>query len=321
MRKFYSVLLIAAAAPALTLAASNSLLNLLMPDAKVIAGVEVRQAKGSPFGAYVLTHMQPSDKGYLDFVAQTGFDPTRDVDQILMAANGAQTGPMHWLVVAHGRFNGPKAESAAAANGGVVTPYHGIGIITQKVADDATFTGTAVAIFDSTTAAMGDLENVKAAIDRGKSATAAAPALAAKIAQVKGSNDFWFTTLVPLSEFAGAMPNSGVSSAMRGNVVTAIQQASGGLKFGSTVQLFAEALTRSEKDAQALVDVVKFLASMIQTNRDSDTTAAQVSTLLDNLKTSTNGSIMTMNLAIPESTLENMLSASRQSRRPRPQQN
>ncbi|HLJ50050.1 MAG TPA: hypothetical protein VKU01_28745 [Bryobacteraceae bacterium] len=321
MRKFCSVLLMVAAAPAVTLAASNSLLNLLMPDAKVIAGVEVRQAKGSPFGTYVLSHMQPSDKAYTDFVTQTGFDPTRDVDQILMAANGAQTGPMHWLVVARGRFNGSKAENAAAANGGVVTAYQGVGIITQKVDDDATFTGTAVAILDSNTAAMGDLANVKAAIDRAKSASAAAPALAAKIAQVRGSNDFWFTTLVPLSEFAGAMPNSGVSSAMRGNVVTAIQQASGGLKFGSTVQLFAEALTRSEKDAQALVDVVKFLASMIQTNRDKDTTSAQVSTLLDNLKTNTNGSTMTMNLAIPESTLENMLTASHQPRRAKQQQN
>jgi len=93
-----------------------------------------------------------------------------------------------------------------------------------------------------------------------------------------------------------------------------VQQASGGIKFGQTVQLSAEAITRSPKDASALVDVVKFVAGLIQTNRQGDKTAAQVSTLLDGLQTSAQGNTMTMTLAIPEATLEQMLSMMRQDR-------
>jgi hypothetical protein len=110
------------------------------------------------------------------------------------------------------------------------------------------------------------------------------------------------------------MPDPNLSSAMKGNLLGAVQQASGGIKFGQTVQLSAEAITRSPKDASALVDVVKFVAGLIQTNRQGDKTAAQVSTLLDGLQTSAQGNTMTMTLAIPEATLEQMLSMMRQDR-------
>jgi flagellar motor switch protein FliM len=57
--------------------------------------------------------------------------------------------------------------------------------------------------------------------------------------------------------------------------------------------------------------VVKFVAGLIQTNRQSDKTAAQVSTLLDGLQTTAQGNTMTMNLAIPEATLEQMINMMR----------
>ena len=46
-----------------------------MPDAKVVAGLQVDQAKVSPFGQYVLSHMQPDDPRFQKFVSDTGFDP------------------------------------------------------------------------------------------------------------------------------------------------------------------------------------------------------------------------------------------------------
>ena len=44
-------------------------------------------------------------------------------------------------------------------------------------------------------------------------------------------------TLVPLSDFAGAMPDPNLSGAMKGNLLAAINQASGGIRFGDTVTI------------------------------------------------------------------------------------
>ena len=68
-------------------AVDPGLLRLVMPDAKVIAGLQVRETKNSVFGQYVLSHMQIEDAGFKKFIAQTGFDPRRDVTEILMASN------------------------------------------------------------------------------------------------------------------------------------------------------------------------------------------------------------------------------------------
>lgn len=308
MRKLFLTLFSAALLQAAALAADAGLLSLVMPDAKVIAGAQVDQAKTSPFGVYVLTHFQPDDKGFEKFITDTGFDPRRDVSEIVMASNGARNESSHWLVAAKGIFNPAKIEAVAQLNGGTITHYQGIDIITgtsDKGAKHAS--NTSIAFLDPVTAVMGDIAVVQAAIDRRKSNATIGTNLAGKVRQVSASNDFWFTTLVPLSEFATALPDPNMQGAMKGNLITAIQQASGGVKFGNTVQVYAEAVTRSEKDANALVDVVKFIAGLIQLNRDKDTTAAQVSTLLDNLQTSTNGNIMTMTLGIPEATLEQMI--------------
>ena len=60
-------------------AADPTLLNLVDPGAKVLAGVNVQQAKGTLFGQYVLNQIQSSNTEMQQLIALTGFDPTRDV--------------------------------------------------------------------------------------------------------------------------------------------------------------------------------------------------------------------------------------------------
>jgi hypothetical protein len=81
------------------------------------------------------------------------------------------------------------------------------------------------------------------------------------------------------------------------------------------VTISGEAVTRSDKDAQALVDVFRFLAGLIQLNSQDNKVAGQVSTLLDNMDLKTSGSVMTMSLAIPEQQLEQLLNMMQQERR------
>lgn len=297
-------------------ATDPNLLRLVMPDAKVVAGLQVTQTKNSAFGQFVLSHMQVEDDAFKKFMAQTGFDPRRDLSEIVMASNWEQATPQsRWLVVARGNFNRSAITTAALANGGATTSFQGVEILTYAPPVPQE-NQNGIAFFDASNAVMGDIASVKAAIQRQKSNAATPANLLAKIRPLSAKNDFWFVTLVPISEFAGAMPNANLSSAMKGNLLAAVHEASGGIRFGDTVNISGEAVTRSDKDAQALVDVFKFVAGMVQTNRANDPAVNQVATLLDALDLQTKDNVMTLSLAIPEKQLEQILDMMRQETRP-----
>jgi hypothetical protein len=302
-----SFVLIFAVQAAAFAATDPALLRLVMPDAKVVAGLQVSQTKNSLFGQFVLSHMQVEDDTFKKFMAQTGFDPRRDVTEIVMASNWEQATPeSRWLVIARGSFNLSSITAAATANGGVLVPFQGINILTYTP-EGKPQNVSGIAFFDSSNAVMGDVTSVKAAIQRKQTNAAASGTLMTKVRDLSARNDFWFVTLVPISEFAGAMPDSNLSSAMKGNLLAAVHQASGGIHFGDTVSISGEAVTRSDKDADALVDVFRFLAGMIQSNRQSDQAVDKVATLLDTMELKTVGNVMTMSLTIPERVLEQML--------------
>lgn len=301
-------------------AADRGLLRLVMPDAKVVAGIQVDQSKHSPFGQYVLSQMQSEDEGFRKFIAETGFDPRRDVSEIVISSMGGP-GTGKGLIIARGLFNPARIQGFAQVAGGNVADYRGFSILSAShrsaPAPESVHSNGAITFLDSSTALMGDLQSVKDGIDRYKSNAESSPELLAKVGPVSRQNDFWFLTLVPISEFAGKMPGEQLQGAMKGNVLSAILQASGGIKFGDNVRISGEAVAKTEKDASALQDVFKFLAGMIQLNREKDPTAAQVASLLDTLELSTHGNIMTLSLSIPENQLERMIESSKQHAQPK----
>ena len=65
-------------------------------------------------------------------------------------------------------------------------------------------------------------------------------------------------------KLAATLPDPNLSSALNGNVLAAINQLSGGVRFGDIVTVSVEAVARTDKDAQALADVLKFAASLVR---------------------------------------------------------
>ena len=309
MTKLRNVLALTLLVPGLAFSADSALLGLLMPDAKAVAGIQVNQARVSPFGQYVLAHMQPDDASFKKFMTDTGFDPRRDVSEIVMASNWDSNVTAHWLIVARGMFDSAKIEASLLQNGGTRTSFSGVDILSGNTAS-AKDGDSVIAFCDNSTAVMGDPDSVKSTIQRFQS-KADGSHLADQVKSISGTYDFWFRTLVPVSEFAGLMPDPNIGQAMNGNLFQAISQASGGVKFGANVQFAVQAVTRSEKDAQALVDVVRFIGGLIQTNRDKSPVAGQVSTLVDSMNLSAAGNVMTMSLMIPETQVESMLDQAR----------
>src|SRR5712691_4397486 len=140
-------------------AADPQLLNLVMPDAKILAGVNVQQAKGTLFGQYVLTQIQTGDHDMQQVIALTGFDPTRDVGETLVATNGAANSG---LALARGNFDIARITAAANLKGAVSENYHGVTILEEPKQSHG------LAFLDSNTAVAGDTASVKGAIDRQK---------------------------------------------------------------------------------------------------------------------------------------------------------
>src|SRR5580700_2023252 len=84
--------------------ADPKLMNLVMPDAKVLAGANVTTAKISPLGQYLIAQMQGSGAQLQGLIAATGFDPFTDVTEVL-AATAADPAKPGGLVLMDGTFN------------------------------------------------------------------------------------------------------------------------------------------------------------------------------------------------------------------------
>src|SRR5271157_3190399 len=111
-------------------AADPTLLNLVMPDAKVLAGVNVQQAKGTQFGQYILNELQSHDAEMQKLVTLTGFDPRKDVIELLVASDGVPGGKTG-LALAKGTFNVAMITAAATMAGVTTEVYGGVTILEE----------------------------------------------------------------------------------------------------------------------------------------------------------------------------------------------
>lgn len=285
-------------------AADPLLMNLLMPDAKVVAGLNVEQARNSPFGQFLLSKVPSGDAGLVKLTATTGFDPRRDLREVLMATMG-QPG-QQGLVLARGAFDSERILAAATAAGHTVEAYNGVSILTGKEGDMT----HAAAFLGDTIAIAGDLDSVKGAIDRrANNFSPIDPSLAAQVQQLSGSLDAWSVTTVPLAALSHEkVPDVNLNGMLNSDVLKSIQQASGGVKFGAIVQFSGEAVANSSQNATALADVIHFLGNMVTANAPA-ASAAAITSLVQSLNVQADGTTVKLALAIPEQQLENLVSA------------
>lgn len=288
-------------------AADPQLLNLVMPDAAVLAGVNVDQAKTTPFGQFVLNQVQTSDIQKL--AAATGFDPTRDVHEVLAAAGptGSKTG----LALARGTFNTTQISAAAAAKGAATETYGGFTIIEDPKQTHG------VAFLSSTLAVAGDVASVKAAIDRQKTPSSLPAAVLVQVSQWSTSEDAWVITTVPpgtLHPSSGTPSIPGVGPGAAANTaLQTIQAAAGGVKFGDNVVVTAQATSDNAQDAENLANTVKLLAAVAQMQAQNN---PGLQTLVQSLQVSSKGSAVNISFSMPETQLQGILTQSHSDHRP-----
>lgn len=300
-------------------AADPRLMNLVMPDASIVAGVNVTNARITPFGQYVLSQMTSTiNQQMQSFVTATGFDPRQDVTEIVAASSGNITSPTG-LAVAIGNFQ--VAQLAAAIT--VKTPdlsvqlYNGTTLITSTGKDGS----YSIAFFGTTIAAVGDTASVKAAIDRSPNVNSINPALATQVQALSTTQDAWVVTTNPVSTLlagltgaapsltTGATPTTASPMSQFTQMFNSIQASSGGVKFGANVQITGQAITTDPANAKSLADVLTALASIAAMGAGQNPQMASMAQLMQSLKVTADGTAINLALSVPESQLESILNS------------
>jgi len=283
-------------------AADSQLLSMVMPDAKVVAGVNVDSAKASPFGLYILTQMQSNNTDLQQLITLTGFDPTRDVHEVL-AATAATPGSktITGLVLARGNFDIGMITAAATLKGALTEAYNGASILE----DPKQMVG--IAFLNSTLVAAGDLASVKAAIDRPSTGQTLPSGVLSQVNQWSGSQDAWIVTTVPLSAMTagmtgGAATGNSMPNPMAG-VAQQIQQMAGGVKFGNSVVGTAAIQADNAADATQLANTMQFLVNLLQMQAQKD---QQMANLAQAITIGAQGTTVNLSVTLPSAQFQQL---------------
>jgi len=243
---------------AVSWAADPSLLNLVMPDARVLVGVNVERILSSQIGKEIGSQIQQRAPDLQQTLQKTGFDPTRDLKEVLVATTGkGQNGPALFLI--RGYFDAAKLSAAAASTGLTPQWYEGV-----QIMDSPSQSKGAFAFLDGDIAVGGDLDQVKAAIERRKHHTALSVDLASQVSSLSDRYDIWVISMAPLSEITAGAGNPQMKQAS--DLAKCIQQVSGGVKFSADLELAAELMTHSETEAAQLRDALQFFSGFVTAN-------------------------------------------------------
>ncbi|HVW08504.1 MAG TPA: hypothetical protein VHC90_07980 [Bryobacteraceae bacterium] len=303
--------------------ADPRLMNLVMPDANTLAGVNVTNAEISPFGQYVLNQLTLSANDDLQkFITATGFDPRHDVTEILAATSGTLDKP-NGLVLALGNFNVDQLTAALTAkSSGVSTQtYNGATLVLGEAKEQHQ---EAIGFMGSTIAVLGDAASVKAAIDRSSHANSINPALATQVQNLSLNNDAWAVTTNSISALmpglAGApgtpAPGGAAGLSQMAQMFKGIVGSNGGIKFGDMVTITGQAVTVDAQTAKSLADVVQAIASIAaMAGAGNDPNIAALAQLMQGLKVTADGVNVNITLSVPEAQLEAVIN---QMKKPRP---
>lgn len=303
------------------LAADPALLNLIVRDPKVVAGIDIQRARNSPFGQKIVASLKGDDPDFQKLLNATGFDPRRDLREVVLSSN-AGNAEGRGLIVASGTFDAARIGRYIESEGGTSTAYRGFDLWKNKSTGQEDRNGS-IAFLSGSTALIGHDELVRQAIDRhlGQVQTVLDPPVAAKVQEWSANKDAWFVSTAPLNPPARRPGAPGSSMIPTIVPLESIQEAYAGVRFGSNVEISGETLMRSEQDAAALADVIRFAVSMIRMNQDKPG-MEELQKIADTVRVSTSGASTRFFMALPEEAIQKLLDSkarTRTERRSRPE--
>jgi hypothetical protein len=229
-------------------AADATLTDLFPAGTKVVFGINVRKVAASPLAQAGLTQAkaqvqaQAAAADWLKIASLAGFDPLRDIDEVLLATNGEGPNPPS-LIVATGRFD--VARLAQGARRYLDVPLLGGDNPTDAV----------VALLNPSTALAGDRPTVLATLDHLGNGAQIDPALAQRIAAARARYDIWGL---------GDRPEGFVAPAPQASGLESIDRFQFGVSLSHGLELGAEVHARSPKDAEQIGAMLGMLQAMVK---------------------------------------------------------
>ncbi len=296
-------------------AVDSALLALLPSDTQTVASMNVDASRSSTFGQFMLRQMSTNDQSFQDMITQTGFDPRRDLQAFVLATVPAAStasgqSQSRFVVLARGVFNQAMITTHATAKGMVATTIGG-----TPVLQSTSGSPVALAFLEAGLAAFGDQSSIQQVLNNRANPSTLSSDLQAQISYASANNDAWFASTVPANTLASHIPDpSGVLGGSQANsqVMQAVLESSGGIQFGSNVQLSFSALTRSDQDATSLTDLIRLVSSMVQMQRQNDPRAALLAPAMDNMKLRADGRQVYSSVVIAEADLEQLVASQSQ---------
>ena len=210
-------------------------------DVVMLTGVRMEEIRSTPLYQKMVAkrRLQQLDQ----FAVETGFDPRKDVRELLVASNGKES-----VVLARGKFDihGIKGARRSAYKG--YTLYSG--------------EQGGVALLDRTTAVAGNLPSVRAAIDQYKSGSrGGAAALLARAQEIPANNQVWSVSSGWTNLLGKAMPQTG-NAANFSKIFRSLENTTFAADMRSGLNAIAAGDCRTEQDAKNLGDAVRGLVGM-----------------------------------------------------------
>jgi hypothetical protein len=225
----------------------NVLMRLIPADSVSLFGARMDQLKGTPL--YQKVVIQQKLDSLDEFAMTTGFDPRRDVRDLLVASS-AKT--KSGVLLARGSFH-ISSEAMAKANGVRKLSYRGYTIWTNA-AQDAGF-----CILDPSLAIAGPIASMHDALDQYKAGDAKATAmLIGKAQTVPMQYQLWAVSLGGADFLANNMPDSGNAANFQ-KIFRSLENTFFEADLSHGLITTAQGNCRTAADAKNLADAVKGL--------------------------------------------------------------
>jgi hypothetical protein len=279
------VLAFLALVPGLALAADDGLMELVMPDARLVMEIKLAKLSQSPVGQMVKAEMEKARPQLQQrMIDVAGFALTQYVQDIVIAGSGNEP---RMLVLVRGTLDLERMGALEAFSGGV-TKYRGVSILSSSGKGKG-----AIAFLDGgKIAILGKLADVKAAIGQRGHGVGLSPVLAAEVKQYDGQYDAWVVSagpLVPASKLSAA---PGVPAAAR-KFLESLEAFRGGLRLSRDFDASVEMVARSETEAAQMAQSMRWFLAAARSQQEG-------ASGLENLKFELKGRRIRMSLRVPE---------------------
>jgi hypothetical protein len=226
----------------------DNVLAQMVPDQSLaLIGMRMEQLKSTPMFQKLLAQQKLPQLD--DFARESGFDPRRDVRDLLLASNGKQT-----VLLARGSFHVKVPATAKKFN------YHGYIVVSN--AGPQQHEGGGFCILDSTLAAAGPLPALEAALDQYKSGTRNnAAGLLGRARAIAENYQFWGVT-----SGSGNLISENLPGASGGpdfaKIFRTLQNTLFELDLRSGLKGLAEGYCVSAQDAKTMSDATRGMVGM-----------------------------------------------------------